>query len=336
MHEAMLYEKTGDSRVECHLCRHRCQIPDGKLGVCRVRVNKNGTLYSLVYARAIANNADPIEKKPLFHFQPGSESFSIATVGCNFNCEFCQNHTISQMPRDYGEIAGEDFPPEDVVRMAKRYGCKSISYTYTEPTIFFEYAYDSAKLATESGMKNVFVSNGFMTPEAIDTIRPYLHGINVDLKAFSKEVYRKVIKGDLDGVLDSVRRLKKAGIWMEVTTLIVPTLNDDEKQLGQIAEFIADVGVEIPWHVSRFHPHYRFTSVGPTSLGIIKKAVDIGRAKGLRYVYSGNVPGDEGENTLCYNCGRMLIRRFGFSVVQYKIKEGKCYNCGAVIDGVEM
>ena len=185
-------------------------------------------------------------------------------------------------------------------------------------------------------MKNIFVSNGFMTPEAIDTIRPYLHGINVDLKAFSKEVYRKVMKADLDGVLDSIRRLKEAGIWIEVTTLIVPTLNDDEKQLEQIAGFIADVGVEIPWHVSRFHPQYQFTSVGPTPLRIIKKALEIGRAKGLRYVYSGNVPGDEGENTLCYNCERTLIRRFGFSVVEYKIKEGKCYNCGAVIDGVEM
>jgi len=336
MHEAMLYEKTGDTRVECHLCRHRCQIADGKLGICKVRLNQGGTLYSLVYARAIASNADPIEKKPLFHFQPGSDSFSIATVGCNFNCDFCQNHNICQMVRDYGEIAGDDLPPEDVVKMAKRYGCKSISYTYTEPTIYFEYAYDSAKLATESGMKNVFVSNGFMTPEAIDTIRPYLHGINVDLKAFSKEVYRKVMKADLDGVLDSIRRLKDAGIWIEVTTLIVPTLNDDEKQLEQIAEFIADVGVEIPWHVSRFHPQYQFTSVGPTPLGIIKKALEIGRAKGLRYVYSGNVPGDEGENTLCYNCEHTLIRRFGFSVVEYKIKEGKCYNCGAVIDGVEM
>lgn len=336
MHEAMLYEKTGDTRVECHLCRHRCQIADGKLGICKVRLNQGGTLYSLVYARAIASNADPIEKKPLFHFQPGSQSFSIATVGCNFNCDFCQNHSISQMVRDSGEIAGEDLPPEDVVKMAKRYGCKSISYTYTEPTIYFEYAYDSAKLATESGMKNVFVSNGFMTPEAIDTIRPYLHGINVDLKAFSKEVYRKVMKADLDGVLDSIRRLKDAGIWIEVTTLIVPTLNDDEKQLEQIAGFIADVGVEIPWHVSRFHPQYQFTSVGPTPLGIIKKALEIGRAKGLRYVYSGNVLGDEGENTLCYNCERTLIRRFGFSVVEYKIKEGKCYNCGAVIDGVEM
>ncbi len=336
MHEAMLYEKTGDTRVECHLCRHRCQIADGKLGICKVRLNQGGTLYSLVYARAIASNADPIEKKPLFHFQPGSQSFSIATVGCNFNCDFCQNHSISQMVRDHGEIAGEDLPPEDVVKMAKRFGCKSISYTYTEPTIYFEYAYDSAKLATESGMKNVFVSNGFMTPEAIDTIRPYLHGINVDLKAFSKEVYRKVMKADLDGVLDSIRRLKDAGIWIEVTTLIVPTLNDDEEQLEQIAEFIADIGVEIPWHVSRFHPQYQFTSVGPTPLGIIKKALEIGRAKGLRYVYSGNVPGDEGENTLCYNCERTLIRRFGFSVVEYKIKEGKCYNCGAVIDGVEM
>jgi pyruvate formate lyase activating enzyme len=282
MHEAMLYEKADDGRVECHLCRHRCVIADGKLGTCRVRLNKDGTLYSLVYARAIAQNADPIEKKPLFHFQPGSDSFSIATVGCNFNCEFCQNHTISQMPRDYGEIAGEDFPPEDVVRMAQRYRCKSISYTYTEPTIFFEYAYDSAKLATEVGLKNVFVSNGFMTPEAIETIRPYLLGINVDLKAFNKDVYRKVIKGDLDGVLDSIRLLKEAGIWMEVTTLIVPTLNDDEEQLGQIAEFIAEVGVEIPWHVSRFHPQYRFTSVGPTPVGIIRKALDIGRATGLR------------------------------------------------------
>jgi pyruvate formate lyase activating enzyme len=336
MKEAMLYEKLEGNRVHCNLCNHRCTINDGELGLCKVRENRGGTLYSLVYGRSISQNVDPIEKKPLFHFQPGSTSLSIATVGCNFACEFCQNYSISQVVRDHGEIFGEDFPPEAVVKTAKRSGCKSISYTYTEPTIFMEYAYDIARLATGEGIRNVFVSNGYMTPEAIEVIKPYLDGINVDLKAFKEETYARVMKASLKKLLDSIRKIKEAGIWMEITTLIIPTMNDSPAELAQIAEFIASLGVETPWHVSRFHPMYRWTHISATPVSTLKRAVEIGREKGLRYVYSGNVPGDENENTHCYKCGDLLIQRFGFSILKYRLRNGACPKCGTPLDGFEV
>jgi pyruvate formate lyase activating enzyme len=336
MKEAMLYEKMDGERVRCNLCNHRCVIAEGERGLCKVRENQGGTLYSLVYGKTISKNIDPIEKKPLFHFQPGSTSLSIATVGCNFACEFCQNYHISQVVRDHGELFGEDFPPEDAVRTAKRHGCKSVSYTYTEPTIFMEYAYDIARLAKEEGIRNVFVSNGYMTPEAIEMIKPYLDGINVDLKAFKEETYARVMKASLKRLLESIRKIKEAGIWMEITTLIIPTMNDEPAELAQIAEFIASLGVETPWHVSRFHPMYRWTHVPATPVSILKRAVEIGREKGLRYVYSGNVPGDENENTRCYRCGDLLIRRFGFSILEYRLRDGKCPKCSTPLDGVEV
>ena len=336
MKEAMLYESIEDGNVRCNLCQHRCRIQEGKTGICGVRQNRGGKLYSLVYAKAIAHHTDPIEKKPLFHFQPGTLSFSIATVGCNFRCLFCQNADISQMPHDQGRIVGEDFPPEEVVRAAKRTGCKSIAYTYTEPTIFFEYAYDAARLAHNAGLKNVFVSNGYMTPEAVQTIAPYLDGINVDFKAFDADVYRKYIGADLDKMLESINAIYHTGMWMEITTLVVPTLNDNEEQLGGIAEFIAGLSVDIPWHISRFYPTYKFTSVEPTPISALHKAEEIGKQKGLHHIYTGNVWGDRGENTYCWKCGKLLIARLGFSVSENNIKDTKCPYCGAKIAGVEL
>ncbi|MFQ6103354.1 MAG: AmmeMemoRadiSam system radical SAM enzyme [Candidatus Glassbacteria bacterium] len=336
MKEAMLYEKLEDGKVRCNLCAHRCKISAGKKGVCLVRENRGGSLYSLVYDKISSANVDPIEKKPLFHFIPGSRAFSIATVGCNFKCDFCQNSSISQIVRNGGAIYGTKMSAEELVEVAKRYNCRSISYTYTEPTVFFELAYDTAKLASEEGIKNNFVTNGFMTAETLEKIRPYLHGANVDLKSFKDETYKKVIGGRLHPVLETIKLMKEYDMWVEVTTLIVPGLNDDEDELREIAEFIAAVGVEIPWHVTRFHPDYRMTDRHPTTLEKMKTAERIGYESGLRYVYCGNVPGQEGENTLCYNCKTLLVKRWGFEVMENRVKNGKCPECAAEIDGIEM
>lgn len=237
MKEAMLYKKV-DGKVKCSLCAHRCTIAEGKRGVCMVRENRKGKLYSLVYGKAIAAHVDPIEKKPLFHFLPGSLSFSIATIGCNFRCEHCQNWDISQKSKNGDEIIGTEINPEQIVQNALNNNCTSISYTYTEPTIFFEYAYDTGKLADEKGLKNNFVTNGFMTEEAIKKISPYLDAANVDLKSFSDSFYKKICGARLEPVLQSLKNMKKKGIWIEVTTLLIPTLNDSDDELRQIAEFI--------------------------------------------------------------------------------------------------
>jgi pyruvate formate lyase activating enzyme len=336
MKEALLYEKLGEKKVRCFLCNHRCRIPDGQKGICGVRENQGGLLYTLVYRQLISRNVDPIEKKPLFHFAPGSRSFSIATVGCNFHCDFCQNYEISQMPRDRKEIRGEDVSPEEVVAMAKKTGCRTIAYTYTEPTIYFEYALDIARLASAEGLKNIFVTNGYMTEEALHAIHPHLHGANVDLKAFGEEFYQKRCGAGLQGVLQSLRVMKTLGVWVEITTLLIPGLNDAEEELRRLAEFIVSLGREIPWHISRFHPTYKMLDRSPTSVRILEKARKIGTETGLRYVYTGNVPGDEGENTYCFHCGKLLIDRLGFQIRKNRIFENRCYNCQTTIDGVDL
>jgi pyruvate formate lyase activating enzyme len=336
MREAMLYESLGEGKVQCSLCAHRCVIKEGKRGICGVRQNQGGSLQTLVYARAIARNVDPVEKKPLFHFQPGSRSFSIATVGCNFRCLFCQNADISQMPRDVDRIIGDEFPPEQVVQAALGSGCRSISYTYTEPTIFFEYAIETAKLAHSAGLKNIFVSNGYMTPEALDTIHPYLDAANVDLKAFTDTFYKEQCGARLEPVLESLRKMKGLGIWVEVTTLVIPGLNDGDEEFREIARFLKDLGPETPWHVSRFHPTYRLTTVSHTPATTLRRAREIGLHEGLHYVYTGNIRGDEGENTLCHKCGKVLIERYGFSIGHYGIESGRCPGCQTPVAGVEM
>ncbi len=336
MKEAFLYEKLKDKKVRCNLCPHHCVIEKGKRGICGVRENKEGTLYSLVYGRAVANNVDPIEKKPFFHFFPGSYAFSIATVGCNFRCSFCQNADISQFPKEKKEIIGEPLSPEEIVSDAKRNKCKSISYTYTEPTIFFEYAYETAKLAKEEGIKNNFVTNGFISKEAIKLISPYLDAANVDLKSFRDDFYKKFCGARLQPVLDSLKLMKELGIWVEVTTLIIPTFNDSTEELKSIAEFVFGLGKETPWHISLFYPHYKLTDLPPTSVKSLHQARDIGKKAGLDYVYAGNVPGDERENTFCPDCGKKVISRYGFQVLENHLKEGKCPYCGAKIAGIGM
>jgi pyruvate formate lyase activating enzyme len=331
--EAMLAESGEGGRVICCLCAHRCVVAPGKFGTCGVRENRGGTLLTHAYGDIIASHVDPIEKKPLFHFLPGTTSFSIAAAGCNFRCGFCQNWEISQAPRR-GRPAGRgrDTAPEDVVRGALAQDCRSISYTYTEPTIFFEYAFDTAKLARAAGLANVFVTNGYMTAEALEAIHPFLDAANVDLKAFKEEAYKTVCGARLEPVLDSIRLMRKLGIWVEVTTLVVPGMNDGEDELRAIARFLAGVDRGIPWHISRFHPDYEYAGARPTPVATLRRALTIGREEGLPYVYVGNVEG-EGEDTICPGCGRTLVRRRGFRIEANAIAAGTCPSCGTKIAG---
>ncbi len=336
MREALFYDKLEGNKVKCGLCRFRCLIAVGRRGICGVRENRDGVLYSLVYGKAVAEQVDPIEKKPLFHFLPGSLSYSIATMGCNFRCRHCQNYSISQPPREDGRILGSRLLPEEIVARARAAGCRSISYTYTEPTIFFEYAYDTAVLAHRAGLKNVFVTNGYITEEALSFIHPYLDAANIDLKGFTDSFYREIVGGaELEEVLESIRFHQRLGIWLEITTLIIPGHNDSDEELAAIARFIADeVGRDTPWHVSRFYPTYRMTDRPGTPLATLRRARQIGIAEGLRYVYEGNVPGEGGENTLCPGCNALLIRRWGFSIDEISMRDGKCPACGCDLAGV--
>lgn len=335
MKEAMFYEKIGEGKVRCFLCAQHCTILPGKRGICAVRENIDGTLYSLVYGKVIARHIDPIEKKPLFHFYPASRSYSIATVGCNFRCLHCQNYEISQYCKVYRNIPGEDMTPDEIVKEAEQTGCQSISYTYTEPTIFFEFAYDCARLAHEKGIKNVFVSNGYTSPEATKAIAPYLDGNNIDLKG-DDNFYKKVAGARLQPVLNTIRLMKELGVWVEVTTLIIPTYNDSEEFLKWVAEFIRAVDPSIPWHVTQFYPTYNLTDQPRTPISTLRRAREIGLQAGLKYVYEGNVPGEGGENTYCPVCGELLIARFGFSLTSVKIKDSRCPKCGTTIEGIGM
>ena len=336
MKEAMFYEREGDKQVRCGLCRFRCLIADGARGICAVRENRGGILYSLVYGKLCTEHVDPIEKKPLFHVMPGSRSYSIATVGCNFHCRHCQNYTISQVDRNE-PIRGTEQTPQEVVRRALDSDCRSIAYTYTEPTIFYEFAYDTARLAREAGLKNIFVTNGYITKEALAAIAPFLDAANIDLKGFSEGFYRDVVHARLSEVLDSIVEYRKQGIWLELTTLIIPGLNDSDAELQGIAEFIvANLGIDTPWHVSQFYPTYKLTDRPRTPVATLRRARDIGRAAGLRYVYEGNVPGEGGENTYCPSCSSVLIKRYGYTIEADRISSGACPDCGATIAGVGM
>jgi len=334
MKEALFYTKNKDNTVNCFLCSHQCHIKDEAYGICNVRINKKGTLYSLSYGKVVAANVDPIEKKPLFHFLPGSKSYSIACVGCNFQCGFCQNWQISQakIAKDLS-LFEYKLTPESIVEEALSNNCPSISYTYTEPTIYFEFAYDVARLAKEKGLFNVFVTNGYMSKESLECIKPYLDAANVDLKSFSEDFYRKICKASLRPVLDNIILMKKLGIWVEITTLIVPGKNDSKAELKEIAEFIASVDCSIPWHISRFHPDFEFSEIPATSMESLLAAYDIAKTAGLKYIYVGNVYTDY-EDTVCPSCGKILIKRIGFSSESENIKQGKCTQCNAKIDGV--
>jgi len=332
MKEALLYEKLDDQKIKCCLCCHYCLIKNKGFGFCRARQNINGILYTRSYGRLIAACADPIEKKPLYHFLPGSSSFSIATAGCNFRCGFCQNWQISQ--RSFAdEELGEEIAPAEIIKQARAAGCKSISYTYTEPTIFFEYALEIMKLAKERGLRNIFVTNGYMSPQAICILKDYLDAANIDLKFFSEDSYKKICLGSLQPVKDSIRLMQEAGIWIEVTTLIIPKENDTETELSAAARFIAGVSKDIPWHISRFHPDYEFSDRPATCEKTIKKALELAAAAGLNYVYAGNISG-YGTDTYCPACKKILIKREGFTVKEYNLHQGNCKFCKYALSGI--
>ena len=333
MKEAYLYKKLNDMKVRCDLCSHRCRIEDGEKGKCCVRENSSGKLYTLVYRKLISENIDPVEKKPLFHFLPGSYSLSVATVGCNFKCFFCQNHQISQSPCESGSIDGRDIAPGEIVEYAVKYNCSSISYTYTEPTIFFEYAYDIAKLASNSNLKNIFVSNGFMTKESLDMIEPFLDAANIDLKSFSDKTYKEKIGGRLKPVLDNIVAMKEKGIWVEVTTLIIPEINNSVQELKSIAEFLADVDRSIPWHISAYHPQYK-AELPATGIDMIESTIEIGKKAGLKYVYGGNIIDNRYENTICAKCREIILERSGFTIINNNMENGGCNKCGEMVEGI--
>ena len=333
--EAMLYERLDGQEVRCHLCGHQCRIKAGAYGVCRVRENVAGTLYSRNYGSLVAANADPIEKKPLFHMLPGSTSMSVAAAGCNFQCSFCQNWQISQLSRQASPGAGQATTPQQIVDAAARQRCASISYTYTEPTIYFEMAYDTAHLAHAAGLKNCFVSNGYLSLEGVRTIAPVLDAINVDLKAFRDPTYRTIMKARLDPVLRCLEALVEAGVWVEVTTLVVPGMNDTAEELADIAGFIAgNLGPDVPWHVSRYHDDYEMSGRGATPLETLERAARLGREAGLRYVYQGNVHTGAGACTRCPACGDVVIARSAFSLKENRLADGACRACGEKIAGV--
>lgn len=334
--EALLYERLDGGVVQCGVCAHRCRIPEGKCGACHVRLNRAGKLYSLVYGRLVAASVDPIEKKPLYHVLPGTRAYSIATAGCNFHCRWCQNWEISQMPRDEGRIVGETVAPEEVVRHARASGCASISYTYTEPTVFIEFALDTAREAHAAGLKNSFVTNGYMSSQALELVAPYLDAANVDLKAFNEETYATYMGARLSPVLDTLRAMKRRGIWVEVTTLLVRGVNDDLEELERAAAFIAgELGTETPWHISRSHPAYRMGALAPTPAARLEQARGIGERAGLSHVYLGNVAAE--TPTRCASCGEILIRREGFRVISHRTTAaGLCPCCGTPLAGVGM
>jgi len=328
MHEAILYTKAEGHAVDCALCSHRCHIPDGARGLCRLRENRGGTLYSLIYGRLCARQMDPIEKKPLYHFLPGTSSYSIATPGCNFRCSFCQNWHISQIDADRAIGALAEADPVAEVAEAARHGAATIAYTYTEPTIFMEFALDCARLAHRRGIRNVFVTNGFQTPEAVQAMTGLIDAANVDLKAYTDEFYRRYCKGRLEPVKQSIGNMHAAGIHVEVTTLLIPGRNDAPEELRALTAFLAGVSPDIPWHISRFHPDYQETALPPTPLETMQTAERIGREAGLHYVYLGNVWPGEGQCTRCPDCGRMLVKRSGYGSPTIEMTEPRCPNCG--------
>lgn len=340
MHRALLWKPLKDAqgkgaqRIQCRLCSHFCRIDDGAVGRCGVRTNAKGVLYTFVAEKVAALNLDPVEKKPLYHFLPGSLTLSFGTMGCNLGCSFCQNSSLSQPPRQGRAVEGRPMTPEALVAAARQAEAPSISYTYSEPTVFFELMYATAQAAVAQGLKNIMVSNGFQSPECLDMLGPYIHAANIDLKSFRDTFYRERCGARLQPVLRNLAHMKRLGWWIETTTLVIPGLNDSDQELRDIARFLHDtLGPDAPWHVSRFHPQYRLQDRSSTPVETLIRAWEIGRAAGLRYVYLGNVPGHDADNTRCPGCNRVLIERLGFTLTR---AVAVCPDCGAVLAGVGM
>jgi len=319
--------------VQCVLCPHLCTLAPGERGRCGVRLNVEGELVSLVYGRPVAVHIDPVEKKPLFHFLPGIDVFSIATAGCNLKCEFCQNWEISQaVPED---MTPYDMPPEAVIENALDFSCRAIAYTYTEPVVYFEYTRDCARLAREAGIKNILVTAGYINPGPLSELAQYIDAANVDLKAMSDDYYRNICGGTLQPVLDTITYLKESGTWVEVTNLVVPTLNDDPDEIDSLSRWVLEnTGEDTPLHFSRFFPMYRLTDLPPTSIDTLRGARERAMEIGLNHVYVGNAVTQDGMTTECPECGETLVVRQGFMITENNILNGKCGNCSAPIAGV--
>jgi pyruvate formate lyase activating enzyme len=333
---ARFWEPLEGGAVRCGLCPHRCRIAEGALGACRTRRNVRGELRVITHGLLRAAAVDPVEKKPLFHYRPGSATFSIASAGCNLVCPFCQNHELSQRLRGEaaGGEAGRRTPAAEIVAAALERGCASIAFTYSEPVLSLELAEEVAAAARPEGIEIVFVTNGQVGREGADALGRILNAANVDLKCFDEEKYRRVLGGDLSATLDAIRGWRAAGVWVEVTTLVIPGFNDGDDELGRIAGFVAEVDPEIPWHVSRFRPDYRWADREPTPAATLRRAREIGLARGLRHVYTGNLPGSDGEKTVCSGCGALLIDRVGYSIRAVAVDRGRCRACGAPLAGV--
>lgn len=335
MLKALCWEQYDGTTVRCTLCRHRCLLADGTRGICGVRQNRHGTLYSLSAGLLVAEHIDPVEKKPLYHLLPGSGCYSVASVGCNFRCLHCQNADIAQVSdRQLTTLPGRPVPAAGVVERALQAGCRSIAFTYTEPTVWFEYTLETARLAIEAGLHTIYVTNGYITPEALDLLAPVLHAANIDLKGFSDAFYRRVCGARLTEVLDAIRDYRRRGIWIELTTLVIPGENDDAEQLNSIARFIAEeVGPDTPWHISRFFPCHRMTDHPPTPVSSLERALEAGERHGLRYLYLGNISHGH-EQTRCPSCGNVVVSRSGYTVTGVTMRDGACGSCGTPIAGI--
>jgi len=332
MKEAGLYTRLENLVVRCQLCAHSCKITDGKFGFCKVRQNISGILYTHNYAKLLAANIDPVEKKPLYHFLPGTKTFSIASAGCNFRCGFCQNWEISQFDSNQ-QYLGENFSPDKVIKLAKKNNCSSIAYTYTEPTVYLEFVLEVAKLAKAAGLRNIFITNGYLSQKAISLLAPYLDAVNIDLKFFKQSSYQRICLASLEPVLDAIKLFNAAGVWVEVTTLVIPGENDTLEELTAMAKFIVTVDRNIPWHLSRFFAAYKFNDYPATAEGTLKLAYDLGINQGLRYVYVGNF-GAWGQDTVCFACKKLLIKREGYKITQMHLAGNNCTFCQAELPGV--
>lgn len=331
--EAMHYKKLEDDRVECELCPRKCIIADMERGYCGVRENRGGTYYTLVHSRVCALNVDPVEKKPLFHYLSGSKAYSLATAGCNVECKFCQNWQISQYRPE--QVESIKLTPEEVVRDAKMRGSKTVAFTYSEPVVFYEYMLDIAQRSKEQGLGSVMISNGFIQEKPLTELCKYLSAVKIDLKGFTEKFYQEICTGELKPVLNTLTTLKKIGIWFEIVMLIIPTLNDGEKELRDLCAWVKEhLGACVPIHFTRFHPTYKIKNLPPTPVKTLQMAREIALDTGLHFPYVGNVPGHEGENTYCPHCQKILIRRAGFSILENHLKDGKCKDCDRLIPGV--
>ena len=331
--EAWFYKKLPDKEIKCELCPRYCQLGDRERGYCGVRENRDGIYYTLVYGKVCAAHIDPIEKKPFFHFLPGTTAFSIATAGCNVNCKFCQNWQISQVRPE--QVENFDLPPRDVVRYCLKYRCPTIAYTYTEPVIFYEYMYDISVKASKKGIRNVVITGAHINPEPMKKLTEVVDAIKIDLKAFSEEFYKEYVRGKLKPVLDAIKIVKESGKWLEIVYLVIPTLNDSPEEIRKLSKWIIkEIGPDVPVHFSRFHPMYLIKNLPPTPVSTLERARNIALEEGINYVYIGNVPGHKSESTYCPRCKNVVIKRFAYQILKNNLKKGKCKFCGQPIPGI--